>query len=288
MPSLSSLSEGQRILLLGHSGSGKTGSLASLAASGYKLRIIDLDKGLQILAHYLTNPNSEYVKKNPKAVENVSFLSFADQINRSDSNGITYKKSEAFTGIITALQDWRDEGKSYGAIQSWDEDTILVIDTLSFLSNAIYVHVLAQNCVLNKTVSSNEGRRLMYAAQQILRNFMDILRDTKLKCHIIMIAHIAFATEMGDNPKDEEGKWKDDVVGFPATQNLGRALSPHIPRWFNNTFQCTINGPRHIIRTKTAGDILMKSSAPCSLKPSYGIEWGLAEIFEVLTGKKMP
>ena len=37
-------------MIIGDSGSGKTGSLASLAAAGYKLVIMDFDSGLDILA----------------------------------------------------------------------------------------------------------------------------------------------------------------------------------------------------------------------------------------------
>ena len=42
-----------KMLLIGASGSGKTGALASLAAAGYKLRILDYDNGLDFLMRYM-------------------------------------------------------------------------------------------------------------------------------------------------------------------------------------------------------------------------------------------
>ena len=44
-----------KMLYLGHTGAGKTGSLAALAAAGYNVRILDLDKGTQILRDYMRN-----------------------------------------------------------------------------------------------------------------------------------------------------------------------------------------------------------------------------------------
>ena len=38
-----------KLLYLGDSGTGKTGSLVSLVQAGYKLRVIDLDDGLDAL-----------------------------------------------------------------------------------------------------------------------------------------------------------------------------------------------------------------------------------------------
>src|SRR5271154_7035431 len=44
-----------KILLVGKPGAGKTGSLAALVAAGYRLRIIDTDKGIRRLYSLLTD-----------------------------------------------------------------------------------------------------------------------------------------------------------------------------------------------------------------------------------------
>ncbi len=55
MPSLSQHQSQNAIkaLLIGDSGSGKTGALAPLVAAGYKLHILDLDNGLDVLYNIL-------------------------------------------------------------------------------------------------------------------------------------------------------------------------------------------------------------------------------------------
>ena len=51
MPSLSAHQSNDyvKLLLCGDSGSGKSGALASLVGAGYKLRILDMDNGLDSL-----------------------------------------------------------------------------------------------------------------------------------------------------------------------------------------------------------------------------------------------
>ena len=51
MPSLANhqSNEFTKLLIEGDSGSGKTGALASLVKAGYKLRILDMDNGLDAL-----------------------------------------------------------------------------------------------------------------------------------------------------------------------------------------------------------------------------------------------
>ena len=44
-----------RILYLGNSGAGKTGSLVSLVEAGYNLRILDMDNGVGILKQFILN-----------------------------------------------------------------------------------------------------------------------------------------------------------------------------------------------------------------------------------------
>ena len=55
MPSLANhqSNEYTKMLLEGDSGSGKTGSLASLVAAGFSLRILDMDNGLEPLKQFV-------------------------------------------------------------------------------------------------------------------------------------------------------------------------------------------------------------------------------------------
>ena len=57
-----------KMLLIGESGSGKSGALASLAAADYKLRILDFDNGLDFLMRYMR-------KNHPDKIDNIEFVS---------------------------------------------------------------------------------------------------------------------------------------------------------------------------------------------------------------------
>ena len=69
MPALSDHQSSQttKMLFIGDSGSGKTGALASLAAAGYNLRILDVDNGVDILANLLRDPQVALRGRGPGA-----------------------------------------------------------------------------------------------------------------------------------------------------------------------------------------------------------------------------
>ena len=51
-----------KMLLIGDTGSGKTGALASLAKAGYKLHILDFDNGVPVIASYLNEAELKTVE----------------------------------------------------------------------------------------------------------------------------------------------------------------------------------------------------------------------------------
>ena len=62
-----------KLLFVGDSGAGKTGALASLADAGYKIRILDLDNGVDVLRDLLTS--GKYSKS---AIENVDYVTITE------------------------------------------------------------------------------------------------------------------------------------------------------------------------------------------------------------------
>ena len=92
MPSLSSLTSSAapvKLLLLGQSGAGKSGSLASLAAAGYRLRILAYDDGLSVLASHLRATC-------PEAIENVSAVLLSDSISQKGTTQVFSSAPKAF------------------------------------------------------------------------------------------------------------------------------------------------------------------------------------------------
>ena len=110
-----------------------------------------------------------------------------------------------------------------------------------------------------------------------------MLYDSSIKCNVIVTSHITMVTDAGGSPKVEEGTFAQTPTGYPSA--LGRALSPHIPRYFNSMLIARTVGAgpsaKHKIFTSAQNlgsqIIAGKTSAPLKAKPEYGLEWGLSE-----------
>lgn len=101
-------SQVSKILMIGNNGSGKTGSLVSLAKAGYKLRVLDLDKGTEILAQLLASDKA--------ALARVDVESFSDDYVMSGT-GTTKRlipklPLRGFSGAMNCLADWPGDRKS--------------------------------------------------------------------------------------------------------------------------------------------------------------------------------
>ena len=296
MPTLSShpSSSTLKMLLIGDSSSGKTGALASLAAAGYQLRIIDLDNGLDILRNYLTDPDSPYLKNNPDIVQNVRYVTLTEKMKNMGGK-IVPASATVWQKTIGLLADWTEtdpetkEVFKLGPITTWTSNDILIIDSLSFLSTAALYFNLQMQGALLATRTQNEGRRDIGMAQNLLRDFLAMLFDSSVKCNVIVISHITFVDEKGGQPGIDENSTPGS--GYPSA--IGRALSPHIPRYFNSVLIARTIGAGTTAKHKiyTGGQFIngqvvgAKTSAPLLVKAEYPLESGLADYFKAVKGQ---
>ena len=291
MPTLSSHQSNTtvKLLLIGDSSAGKTGALASLAMAGLKLRILDFDNGLDILKNYLTDPASPYYKANPQAANEVRFVTLVDPTKNLNGQ-LVHAKAEAWPKAMNLLAKWKDQDEDLGPLTSWGEDCVLVIDSLTMLTKAALNYHLFLNSALQVKRTQNEGRRDVGAAQNMIRDLLSMLYDPGVKCNVVVTSHITMVSDAGGAPKVEEGKFDSIPTGYPSA--IGRALSPHIPRWFNSMLVIrTVGagpGAKHKIFTSSQNlgsqIVAAKTSAPLRVKPEYGIENGLAEYFRDVKG----
>lgn len=288
-----------KLLLIGDSTAGKTGSLASLAADGYNLRIIDIDNKVGVLKNLLTHPDSPYVKKNPKVAEQVQVVTLTDKM--VNINGVAYPaRASVWQKTMDLLSNWKDpiDKTELGKLNTWGPKDVLVIDSLSMLSDAaVYFH-LQMNGVLGKTRTQNEGRRDIYQAQEKIVGLLKLLRDESVACNVILISHVTSVAEFGSKPRSEEDEKKnlreavsmETPQGYPSA--IGRALSPRIPQYFPNMAIVRATGAgqgtRRMIYTQSqmiGGSLVgAMSASPIGLAPSYPIETGLADYFRVVRG----
>lgn len=279
-----------KMLFIGESGTGKTGALAALAAAGYNLRLIDIDKGSEILINYLTDPNSPYVKQSPQIADRVDIVQISDTMK--NINGLLVPaKADGWPKFTKLLTSWDDGESKLGPVQSWGPQDILVIDSLTGLSKlALHFH-LSLNGALGKVRTQNEARRDIGATQNYIKDLLDLLYDDAIKCNVIMISHITAVTEAGGSPVVEDGDYKNIPIGYPSA--IGRSLSPQIGRWFNNCLVAhkQVQGTRTTHKIFTGSQLISgqivgaKTSAPLRVKPEYPIATGLADFFKDLRGE---
>lgn len=272
-----------KLLLLGQSGSGKTGSLASLAEAGYNLRILDFDEGTPILQDLCTNPKSPY--KVPEPDQRIQYVTLTDKM-KPMGDRVICQSATAWPRAIKLLGDWTDGETKLGKLSDWTSQEILVVDSLTMLSTAaLHYHLSMQGALLNPR-TQNEGRRDVYAAQSMIRSLLEMLYSDGIKCNVIMMSHITYNTEEGTKPDPAKPDEIMSKQGFPAA--IGRALGPEIPRFFNSMLIAKTEGiaqaaPRYIY-TVPVDAINAKSSAPLRVEKKYKLATGLAEYFKAVKG----
>ena len=275
MPTFENFQESQvtKAIILGHTGAGKTGALASLAAAGYNVRILDLDKGVEILKDYVLNPQSIYTKANPghwtqddcrDIAKRITYVTITEKM--SIKAGRAIPRADGWKRVNDQLDHWRDGETDLGNIGTWGPKDVLVIDTLSRASSMAFNFILAMNGrLLVRPEQSDWGQ-----GQKLVEDLLTMLYSDEVKCNVIVNAHISYIeTEAGP------------TRGF--AQTLGKALSPKVGQYFNHALMAKTTGQgeaqKRVIVTNTSGIIELKNPAPLRVKPEYPLETGLADYF---------
>lgn len=310
MPSLlDPMTESAKILYIGDSGHGKTGSKASLVACGYKLRMIDTDNGFKILRSLLTDsehyPYASYMKKkgiDPAAEGVISYIPIEVPMgmqSRSVKRGagtINYnvlapENSSAWNRVVSLLQKgWIDNGKDFGKITDWDPETILDFDTLSTLAELAHYWNQDMNGRLG-ALEDDHGRDAG-AAQELIRRLMLHLTSPSVKCNVMVTTHITWTDTTRGAPQSPETLLRAekavDARGFPSV--IGRALGPVLGKRWNDQFVVSRTGNGRNAERRIYSVPVNNTDAKHSayVEESYPLDTGLAEIFAALRYKPYP
>lgn len=280
------MSDPNKILLVGESGAGKTCALASLLDAGYNVRVIDTDNGLSALRNILSDSKSKY---SGEAMKRLAYVTITEPMRLVDGR-IFAAKATVWPRTTSVLSHWRNDDAlagtvcDLGPVSSWTDKDVLVIDTLSTLSQGALNFHLAMNGALGAVRTQNEVRRDIGGAQQFIRALLQMLYDASVRCHVIINSHVVYVRQdgTGDLTPGENAL----TQGFPAT--IGRALSPEIPRYFNAVLMGKAVGSglatRRKIYTVTQGNVNLKNVAPLRINAEYDQETGLADYFKAVNG----
>lgn len=258
MPSLANhhSNEFTKLLLEGDSGSGKTGALTSLVEAGYSLRILDMDNGLETLKTFVG-------RQCPDKLSNVEYRTLRDKYKASPLGPILAGPPKAFVDAIKMLDRWKYDDVDLGVPAEWGQEVILVVDSLTFLSDSAFEWAVGLN------PSAKDPRQWYGAAQEAIEKVLALLSSSNFETNVIVISHIKYM-ETPEGPK-----------GYPTA--VGSALSPVIPRYFNSVAMCrTKPGGKRMIQTATTGLVDLKNPKPFEMQKEYELETGLADFFGVL------
>ena len=254
-----------KLMLIGDSGTGKTGMLASLVKDGYNVRVIDFDNGTE----YLMNKLISWQNKGTQLKGTIHYQTVQDKHKPGASGEVVADgKPEAYSKAVALLKNWDGgEDEQFGSINEWTNKDILVIDSLTLMCTSIMRKVLFLN---GRTKREWQDYN---ATLQTALNFLNLITDKSLPCHVIFMTHINYISPEGTNI----------IQGFPAS--IGKELSIQIPRYFNNIIGASKRGSGNkeefILHLKSKQAINLKTSI-VNVPETLPAETGLAEFFRLM------
>jgi AAA domain len=250
-----------KMLVEGDPGSGKTGGLASLVKAGYWLGILDYDNGLEPLKQFV-------YKECPDKISNVEYRTLRDKRKAGPEGSMVDGTPSASREGLKMLDRWKYDDVDLGRPAEWGPNKILVIDSLTLFSAAVYEW---RETLVPRSAQGKYDQRAVYGdAQRVIEKTIAMLTSESFRTNVIVITHIKYV----DN---EDGTRK----GYPMA--IGAALSPQIPAYFNSVALCrTKPGGKRVIQTAATALIDLKNPKPFAMLPEYPIDTGLADFFAVL------
>jgi len=258
-----------KLLIEGDSKSGKTGALASLVKAGYKLRILDMDNGLDVLKEFVLH-------ECPDKIGNVEFRTLRDKRRTTPTGSVIEGTPKAFITAMNMLDRWKykdEEGNEidYGVPATWGPDCILVLDTLTFLSDSAFD--FREPLTPGFAQGKYDKRMVYYDAQGAIEDVLATLTSVNFKTNVIVISHLKYYDNTDGTKK-----------AYPVT--VGSALSPTVPRYFNTVVRFLVDPTgKRVIETVSSPMIDLANPKPFQMKKHYPLETGLADIFAVLRGQ---
>jgi len=245
-----------KVLVLGDSGTGKTGSLASLVKAGYHLHVLDFDNKIAggILPILIQ-------RDCPDLVGNVDFEPLRDSLKSSPMGPVFNGTPSAFVRAVSLLDKWSD-----GSIPSeWGPEHVLVVDSLTFLGDAAY------NWAKSMNPGSKEQRQWYYSAQRVVEPLISMITAASFKTNVVVLAHV-----------DWQSRPDGTMKGFPAS--IGSALNSTIPAYFENMVLTHIAGGKRIMQTTPTALVDLKNPAAFKMAATLPVETGLAGFFDTIKG----
>lgn len=264
MPKMSQHTESSliKMMLIGDSGTGKTGALFSLLEAGYNLKILDFDNGVDIISKVARDHGKT------ELLDQAEYVTLTDKWKAVGARMIPAGQPKAWSNALKLLSTGKLGEEDWGNPDEWGDKDILVVDSLTMAAKSAMLNVLQ----VNGRLMDNPQIQDWGEAQRIVGGLIQMLCSTELKCNVIVLSHINYI--------ELEGIAK----GYPTA--VGKALSTELPRYFNIILQCRTKGTgqnaKRIISAVPAGMVETKAGMmPKNIPESWSQDKGLAEFFDL-------
>ena len=245
-------------MIAADSGSGKTGSLATLVDAGFNLRILDFDNGLSVLKGYV---------KDKSKLANVHYVDKLQDEFILTAGRVGIKKAPAFQRAMDALEKGGPDfwGADIPPLREWGARDILAVDSLTMSGRASLQMVMQANAAQLK----NPELQHYGVAMENIEKWVQALMSSHVQCHVIINTHITGV--------DGDARLYPDA--------LGSKLPPKLGKYLDNLIGLRIVGGQRKFLTQKDGLLALKTAVP--LPESIPIEDGWKVIFEKITGKRL-
>lgn len=271
-----------KVLILGASGSGKTGAIPALLAAGYNVRLWDADVNAPLIRSLAG-----------EAAERLSVITLSEKFTPMHG-GLFPLNPTGWIRLCDSLRKWKDDaGQDLGGIHTWTPQDVLVIDTLTTISHLAYYHVRK---IGGRESASEEGKlwqRDIGSSQHTIRKLMEMLHGVDVPCNVVVNCHINRTKDDGTQPTDielDQARSEHRVIrlrGYPKM--VGSKASKDVPVYFGNLLYLRGAGKDATFYTTPIDDIDVKTIAPRAVKRTYRQPTGLAEFFsDVRSGEEKP
>ena len=249
---------GWKVLLEGPTGVGKTWSVHTLVDMGVEVFYLSVGEasGVESLLGYWRDrdqpvpSNLHYCLLESPQAGFKELQAMAEQINRMSYESLAKtvdpnrQKHNHFIMLLTTLSNFVDQNsESFGPVDSWDGNRVLVIDALTGVNNA----------AMSLVVGAKPVRALpdWGVAMQQIENLLRLLADG-CECSLVLIAHVE--------------REVDQVLGGVklTVGTLGQKLAGKIPPMFSEVVLARREGTKFFWSTANAQADLKARSLPIS------------------------
>lgn len=256
---------GFNIVLMGPTGTGKTYSIATLVNAGLEVFYLGLENGIESLIGYWVDKGLPVPKNLHWANAMSSSASFLDQQDMAkkanimqldglsklvDPNKGKYDQMHKLLGLLSNFVDERT-GESFGPVDKWGPERVLVIDGLTGIGNAAMSNIVGGR----PTKSMADWGTAQTFVMNLLRSLCD-----GCPCHFVLLAHVERET--------------DQVLGgikiMPST--LGKSIAGLIAPMFSDVILAERQGEKFTWNTANPMADLKTRNLPikADLPPDFG------------------